>query len=135
MLLDFILQFCLHKFPRKILNRDEKPTREEAKLSNKIILKKIVVYALPFIVIELIRSINNTVDTFTVVRTLSAIGYYVSDAEKILSIITTWGAKLTIIIMSISYGLVLSLIKLDLLQMVHIQQVETADPFVMVLEI
>ena len=95
---------------KEVLKRNEKMTRAEAKITNKEIFKKIVLYALPFILIEFIRSIYNTVDTFTVVKTLVNLGYNVKDAENILSIITTWGSKLNMIVLSITMGLTISLI-------------------------
>lgn len=95
---------------KEALKRNEKMTRAEAKITNKEIFKKIVLYALPFILIEFIRSIYNTVDTFTVVKTLVNLGYNVKDAENILSIITTWGSKLNMIVLSITMGLTISLI-------------------------
>lgn len=95
---------------REALKRNKKMTRAEAKITNKEIFKKIVLYALPFILIEFIRSIYNTVDTFTVVKTLVSVGYNIKDAENILSIITTWGSKLNMIVLSITMGLTISLI-------------------------
>lgn len=95
---------------RKDLMRDSKPSGEEKKLTNKIIFKKIVKYSLPFILIEFIRSIYNTVDVFTIVRGLVGLGYNVLDAENVLSIITTWGSKLNMIILSITIGLTISII-------------------------
>lgn len=95
---------------REALNRDEKRKKEEAKLTNKVILKRIVLYSLPFIVIEFVRSIYNTVDVFTVVRGLVALGYDVNIAENILSIVTTWGSKLNMIILSITFGITTSII-------------------------
>lgn len=95
---------------RETLKRNEKMTRAEAKITNKEIFKKIVLYALPFILIEFIRSVYNTVDTFTVVKTLVSVGYNIKDAENILSIITTWGSKLNMIVLSITMGLTISLI-------------------------
>ena len=95
---------------RKVLKRDEPITAPEKAITNKKIFKQIVLYSLPFVIIEFVRSIYNNVDTFTVVKGLVALGYSVSDAENILSIITTWGAKLNIIILSISFGLTTSII-------------------------
>ena len=60
--------------------------------------------------IELIRSIYNTVDVFTVVRGLVGLGYDVYLAENILSIVTTWGSKLNMIILSVTFGLTISII-------------------------
>jgi len=95
---------------RELLKRNEPLTRPESKITNKIIFKKIVLYSLPFILIEFIRSVYNTVDTFTLVKALVKIGYEVGDAENILSIITTWGSKLNMIVLSVTIGLTASLI-------------------------
>ncbi len=94
----------------KILKRDAKITKEETKITDKMILKRIVMYSLPFILIEFIRSIYNTVDTFTVVKGLVSLGYDINVAENILSIITTWGSKLNMIILSVTFGLTISII-------------------------
>ncbi len=95
---------------REALMRNEKPTKAESKLTNKVILKRIVIYSLPFILIEFIRSIYNTVDIFTVVKGLVFLGYDVSIAENILSIVTTWGSKLNMIILAITFGITMSII-------------------------
>jgi len=88
----------------------EEVKKEEKELTNKIIFKKIVIYSLPFILIEFVRSIYNTVDTFTVVKTLVDLGYEIDVAENFLSIITTWGSKLNQIILSLTIGLAISII-------------------------
>ena len=95
---------------KKVLKIDAKPKIEEIKLTNKIILKKIVLYSLPFILIEFVRSIYNTVDTFTVVKTLVDLGYDISVAENVLSIVTTWGSKLNQIVLALTFGLTMSII-------------------------
>ena len=95
---------------RSLLIKNEKIKEAEKKLTNKIIFKRIVIYSLPFILIEVVRSIYNTVDVFTVVRGLVSIGYDVNISENILSIITTWGAKLNQIILALTFGLTSSII-------------------------
>lgn len=95
---------------RKILNRDAIMTREEAKITGKDIAKKIIFYAFPFILIDIIRSAYSTVDTFTVVKTLVNLGFGVGDAENVTSVITTWASKLNMIITSVSIGFTVSLI-------------------------
>ena len=95
---------------REELKRNEKPKKEELKLTNKAIFKRIVLYSLPFILIEFIRSIYNTVDVFTVVKGLVGLGYDVNTAENILSIVTTWGSKLNMIILAVTFGLTMSII-------------------------
>jgi len=51
------------------------------------------------------------VDTFTLVKTLGEqIGYSTQDAETVMGIISTWGSKFNMIIISISTGVIISLI-------------------------
>lgn len=95
---------------REALHRGCKPTRKELKITNKDIFKRLVLYSLPFILIELIRSIYNTVDVFTVVKGLVGLGYDVGMSENILSVITTWGSKLNQIILALTFGLTMSII-------------------------
>ena len=84
---------------------------EEPTLSTGKILKMIFIYALPLILIELFRSIFNTIDVVTLVKTLvHDFSFVANDAEYVLSIITTWGSKLNNIIVSIVAGLMTSLI-------------------------
>lgn len=95
---------------KKVLKREEKAKPEEKKITDKAIFKRIIIYSLPFILIEFVRSIYNTVDTFTLVKGLVSLGYDINNAESILSIITTWGAKLNMIILSVTFGLTASII-------------------------
>jgi len=92
------------------LNKNIEVKEEETKITNKDLLKKIVLYALPFIVIDLVKSAYALVDTMTVVRTLDDLGMSASYAETTLGVITTWGTKLNMIVISISLGIVVSLI-------------------------
>lgn len=90
------------------LNADIK--EEEKKYTNKIIIKKIIYYAMPLVLIDLAKSLYDVVDLFTVVRTLTDIGYDVNVSENVFGNITTWASKLNMIIISISIGLTASLI-------------------------
>lgn len=92
------------------LNSTEKITRKEAKITNQDIFKKIVFYALPFVLIDLLLSAYSLVDTLTVVRTLSNLGYDSSVSDAAIGAVTTWGMKLNMIVTSIATGLVISLI-------------------------
>lgn len=89
---------------------DLKGTLSIKKQSDSVIIKKIIIYALPFILIDLIKSAYNTVDMFTVVRTLTNMGYELSFAEEVLADITTWGSKLNMIVTSLVVGLSASLV-------------------------
>lgn len=92
------------------LKRDEKITREEAKITTKEIISKIVFYALPFIAIDLINSLYSMVDTLTVVKTMTTLGYNAIDTETTIGVISSWATKLNMIIISIALGLNISLI-------------------------
>lgn len=95
---------------KKELNRDAVQTRNEAKIDTKSIAKKIIFYALPFVVISVLQSAFVMVDVFTVVKSLVGLGYTTAISENVLSVIATWGSKLNMIVMSISTGIIMSLI-------------------------
>lgn len=95
---------------KKELNREAPQTRDEAKFNTKAIAKKIILYALPFVVISVLQSAFTMVDVFTVVRSLVDLGYTTAISENVLSVLATWGSKLNMIVMSISTGIIMSLI-------------------------
>ena len=73
-------------------------------------VRKIVFYAMPFVIISLLQSIYVMVDVFTVVKGLVGLGYTTAISENVVSVIQTWGSKLNMIVMSISTGIITSLI-------------------------
>ena len=75
------------------------------KISKKDIIIKIIVYAIPFVIISMLTSAYNVVDTFTVVKTLTRLGYETNVAETTIGVISTWGSKLNMIVVSISIGI------------------------------
>lgn len=101
---------CKIRKNNELLKRNEKITREEAKITNKKIINKLIFYAIPFIAIDLINSLYSMVDTMTVVKTMTRLGYSVIDTETTIGVISTWATKLNMIIISIALGLNISLI-------------------------
>ena len=95
---------------RKELVRDAKASVEEKGIDNKEIAKKIIFYALPFVIISVLQSAFTMVDVFTVVKSLASIGYTTAISENVLSVIATWGSKLNMIVMSVATGIIMSLI-------------------------
>ena len=96
---------------KKSLKRDYPITRDEAKITSKTIIKKLLVYALPFIMIDIAKSLYNVVDAVTVVKTMvHHLNYTAKEAESVIGIINTWGLKLNMIVIAIATGLVVSLI-------------------------
>lgn len=93
----------------KILLNDE--IKDKKEISKKDIIKKILTYSIPFIIISLIYNLYNTVDMILVSRTLRDILGVSSDVtESIVSIFTTWGVKLNNILLAVITGLTTSLI-------------------------
>lgn len=74
------------------------------------ILRKIIAYSIPFIVINLANTVYNSTDMILVIRTLPKLGFSATDTEFISSVFTTWGVKFNTIITSVSTGMIVSLI-------------------------
>lgn len=84
---------------------------EQPKITDREIIQKILIYAFPFIMIDVFKSLINSVDVFMLVKVLvNGIGYTATQAEAIMSVISTWGQKINMIIASIAMGLMVSLI-------------------------
>ena len=84
---------------------------EEKKLTNKILLKKLIQYTIPFVVVSVAISLYNSIDVMTIIRPLVKYGkLQVQNAEMVLSVISTWGAKLNSIVTSIAAGMVIAVL-------------------------
>ena len=102
-------------FIKKYVNRkkfNEKPRKvNEPIVTDKVIIKKILMYSIPFIAIDFFKSLYGYIDMITVVKGLvNTAKYTAKDAEIIYSILSTWAAKFNMIILSISTGIIVSLI-------------------------
>lgn len=91
-------------------DKKKKIKKEEQGINTKYIVKKIVVYAIPFVIISMLQSAYNVVDTFTVVKILTSLGYSTQVAETAIGVMSTWGAKLNMIVISMAIGMTASLI-------------------------
>lgn len=84
---------------------------KEPVISNKTILRKIIIYAIPFVMIDLFKSLYNYIDMFSVVKGLvNYAGFSAIDAEMIYSMLSTWSNKFNMIILAISTGIIVNLI-------------------------
>ncbi len=93
----------------KLLPSDK--VKDEKEISKKEIIKKILTYSIPFIIISLIYNLYNTVDMILISRTMNDIlGYSADTIESVISVFTTWGVKLNNILFAIITGLTTSLI-------------------------
>lgn len=105
----FYLVFKVRK-NKKVLEKETLKV-DEPKITDKEIIQKILIYAFPFIMIDVFKSLINSVDVFMLVKVLvNGIGYTTTQAETIMSVVSTWGLKINMIIVSISTGLMVSLI-------------------------
>lgn len=84
--------------------------KEDKDITNKAILKKIINYAIPFIIINIIFSLYNFSDMVIILNTLNYLKLPALDIEFIASSITTWSTKISIIISSVAMGMTTSLI-------------------------
>ncbi len=93
------------------LKRDEEITEEEKQITDKQITKKLIMYAFPLVIISIITSSYEIVDTMTVVKTLvNGANFLTTDAEAVIGVISTWGSKFNMIVTSVSSGIIVSLI-------------------------
>ncbi len=93
------------------LNRFNTIGREEKRITDNVIIKQLLIYAIPFIIVNISKNIYNSVDMFTLVKTLvNDLNYDIKVAEAVMSIISTWGHKLNMIVIAIATGLIVSLI-------------------------
>ena len=106
---------CLYLVVKKRKNKskfNEKiRTVNEPIITDKQIFKKIVIYAIPFIMIDVFKSLYNYIDMVSVVQGLVTKAHFsVMDAETIMSMLSTWAAKFNMILLSVSTGIIVSLI-------------------------
>jgi len=84
--------------------------KDEENVSKKEIIKKIISYAIPFIIVSIAIDIYSITDMSLIIRGLYYLGYSASESETISSIVATWGTKICMIINSVAIGMTVSLI-------------------------
>ena len=90
--------------------KDEKIKEKEKKITNKSIIKKLLVYSVPFISFGLALSVYDYIDMTTIIGALTDLGFKTADAESVLGVINTTGNKLNSVVLAISTGLMTSLV-------------------------
>lgn len=84
---------------------------ETVSVTVKDIILKILLYSFPFVFGDVFKSLYNSVDTFLLIRTLvNGLGFAAVDAESVMSVISTWGNKLNMIVMAVGTGFMVSII-------------------------
>ena len=106
----FVYLFYKRIRNRRKFNEKIRPVNEPI-VTDKQILRKIIYYAIPFIMIDFFKSLYSCIDMVTVVKGLVTYAKFsTSDAEVIISMLSTWGAKFNMIVIAISTGVIVSLI-------------------------
>ena len=109
-LFSYLYLFYKKKKHASKFNEKIRPVNEPL-VTDKVIIKKIFMYAIPFILIDVFKAIYNYVDMVTVVKGLVHFASFEAlDAEYIYSIMSTWGAKFNMMVLAISTGIIVSLI-------------------------
>lgn len=85
-------------------------TTKKNKREDNTIIKKLIRYSIPFIIINLVNNLTNFIDMVLIIKTLPKLGFNAVNTEFIGSVFTTWGVKINNIITSIATGLIISLI-------------------------
>ena len=80
------------------------------KITNKEITKKIISYAVPFIIINTVASFYNLIDMKLVLETMHFLRFDGLTVEHMATAISTWAPKINMIINSIAMGMTISLI-------------------------
>ncbi len=107
----FALMYLSRIYRKHKKDFNEKESKDEPLITNSEIVKLILIYAVPFIMIDVVKTLYDLVDTTTVVRGLVGYANYSTEqAETVMGMISTWGKKINMIIISINSGIVLSLI-------------------------
>lgn len=89
---------------------NEEIKKKEKKITNKAIVKKLLIYSVPFISFGLALSVYDYIDMTTIIGTLTDLGFKTKDAESVLGVINTTGNKLNSVVLAISTGLMTSLV-------------------------
>ncbi len=108
----FALVYLLIKIKknRKVLVTGIKQKEDEKKITNKSIIKKLLIYSVPFISFGLALSVYDYIDMTTMINALTSLGFKTVDAESVLGVINTTGNKLNSVVLAISTGLMTSLV-------------------------
>ena len=104
----FYVRYKIYK-NRHELSLDVK-FKEKDEVTNKEIIKKIISYAVPVVIISVSISIYNFIDMVLILRTMDYLKFSALKTEFVTSAISTWCSKINVIITAIGAGMTTSLI-------------------------
>ena len=82
----------------------------DATVSARDIIKRVIIYAIPVVLISVTENLYNVVDMKLIIKGLYMIGYQGNECEYYASVINTWGPKICTIITALAMGLCASII-------------------------
>lgn len=111
----FVGGVCAYLYLRYIMRKHKEEfslgkNAKKDKITNKEIALKIVSYAIPFIIINIVTNIYTFTDQILVLRTLENMHYTAEEVEFVASAISTWAPKICMIINAMAMGMTVSLI-------------------------
>jgi O-antigen/teichoic acid export membrane protein len=87
-----------------------KDVEQKDKVTNKEIVKKIVTYAIPFIIINIVSSCYNFIDMTLLIRTMRHLQLNPDLISFAYSAVTTWAPKINMVVTSVAMGMSTSFI-------------------------
>ena len=102
------LRHQIHKHKAKFVIPEAEQVKKD--IPDKVIRRKIIKYAIPFIIISIVANLYNMVDQKLVLTTLNMLHYKATVTEFIGSAISTWSPKICMVINAMSMGLSMSLV-------------------------
>lgn len=93
---------------KKEFNMPSKNQKDQ--VTDKTILKKIVSFSIPLMIVSITTDLYNMTDLSLIIRGLGYLGYSGKVAETIGSIMATWATKICLIVNAITFGLTINII-------------------------
>ncbi len=102
------LKYKVHK-NKKLFNKSVTSINDST-VSEKEIIKKIFIHAIPVVAVAITQNIYEMVDLKFIIKGLYLIGYDADMCEYLASIVVTWGPKICTVINALAIGLCASII-------------------------
>lgn len=111
----FVGGLCAYIYLKCIINKNKDQLDltsevEDDPILKKEITKKIIKYAVPFIIINIVTNLYNFTDQILVLRTLEYLKLDAKTIEFVASAISTWAPKINMVINAMAMGMTISLI-------------------------
>ena len=99
----------------RVVNKNKETLALTEKLTKKpeqdrLVAKEILLFAIPFVVINLANTLYSSTSMILVLNTLPHLDFSGKETEFISSVFTTWGTKFSAIVAAVATGLIVSLI-------------------------